>query len=89
MIQENEQKEKLTFESAISQLEEILRSMEEEELPLEELLCRFEKGMKLLRFCQEQLSAAEQRVKILLEEEGVFKVEPFSKNGLKNIPPGE
>ncbi|MGB1129613.1 MAG: exodeoxyribonuclease VII small subunit, partial [Haloferula sp.] len=41
-----------TFEEAITQLEEIVSNMEEEELPLEQLVDQFEQGTKLLNRCQ-------------------------------------
>lgn len=57
-----------SFEEAVERLETILQSMEEEQLPLEQLLQRYEEGVKLLRFCQEQLKAAHDRIRVLMEE---------------------
>ena len=51
-----------TFEDALGKLEAIVESMEAGELPLEQLLGRFEEGTRLVKFCQDRLSAAELRV---------------------------
>ena len=57
------------LETSLTQLEEIVQELEEGDLPLEQALKQFEKGVKLSRDCQTALRAAEQRVKILLEGE--------------------
>ena len=57
------------FESSLSELEEILTSMEEGGLSLEESLKKFETGVKLTRHCQTLLENAEQKVQTLGEEE--------------------
>jgi exodeoxyribonuclease VII small subunit len=56
------------FESALEQLEELVASMEDGELSLEDSLKAFEKGVKLTRECQTALKNAEQKVQILLDE---------------------
>lgn len=56
-----------TFEDALGKLETIVESMESGDLPLEQLLGRFEEGTRLVRFCQEKLSAAEVRIRQLEE----------------------
>ena len=58
------------FENALEQLEELVSSMEEGELSLEESLQAFEKGIKLTRECQTALKKAEQKVKVLINENG-------------------
>lgn len=55
----------LKFEAAIAELEQIVQSMEEGRLPLEESLAAYQRGSELLRHCQQQLSDAEQRIQIL------------------------
>lgn len=61
-------KVKLRFEEALAKLEELVARLEGEELPLEEALALFEQGQSLLGYCQEQLSAAELRVRELTYE---------------------
>ena len=57
------------LEKSLAQLEEIVQELEEGDIPLEQALKNFEKGVKLSRDCQTALRAAEQRVKILIEGE--------------------
>ncbi len=51
-----------TFEAAYAELEEIVAAMEEEQLPLEELVARYEKGSKLLARCESVLASARKRL---------------------------
>src|SRR5215210_7150876 len=53
------------FEGAMVRLEEIVEQMESGKMMLEELIVRYEEGMKLVRICQERLSNAEQRIEII------------------------
>ncbi len=59
----------LDFEAAMLELEALVSGMESGDLPLEESLKQFEKGIQLSRRCQDALNHAEQRVKILLDEQ--------------------
>ena len=56
------------FEQALSDLETIVERLEHGELPLEESLKQFERGVQLARSCQELLKQAEQKVEILLQK---------------------
>lgn len=58
-----------TFEASLSNLEKIVRRLEEGDLPLEESLKLFEDGVRLSRECQERLNQAERRIEILLKDE--------------------
>lgn len=58
------------FEQAIEELENLVSAMEDGELSLENSLKSFEEGIKLTRKCQTALSAAEQRVQVLINEKG-------------------
>ena len=60
-----------TFESALSELEKIVSSMEEGELPLERSLAAYKRGAELLKYCQAALQDAQQQVKVL--ENGVLR----------------
>ena len=57
-------------EKAVENMEELVSAMEEGELSLEESLQAFEQGIKLTRECQSALKNAEQKVQILLNENG-------------------
>ena len=58
------------FEKALENLEELVSSMENGELSLEDSLKAFERGIKLTRECQTALKDAEQKVQVLINEEG-------------------
>ncbi len=55
------------FESAIAELETIVKTLEEGDLPLEKSLELFERGVQLSRFCHTRLEQAEKRIEILNE----------------------
>jgi exodeoxyribonuclease VII small subunit len=59
---------KLSFESALSKLEAIVESMELGEVPLADLLAKFEEGNKLLRHCETRLKDAELKIEQLKKE---------------------
>ena len=61
----------LTFESALTELENIVARMEDGELSLEQSLATYQRGAELLKFCQAQLADAQQQIKIL--EAGALK----------------
>lgn len=62
-------KEKMTFETAIANLENIIRSMEGGELELDALLAKFEEGIGLLRVCEGKLKEAEGKIEVLTAKE--------------------
>jgi exodeoxyribonuclease VII small subunit len=65
------------FEDAMRELEDIVKRLESGDLPLEESLKIFEKGVTLSRFCFNKLEEAEKRVSILIKDEGGIRKEPF------------
>lgn len=56
------------FESAMAELEQIVRTLEQGDLPLEQSLGLFERGVTLSRFCHERLEDAERRIQVLTEK---------------------
>jgi exodeoxyribonuclease VII small subunit len=54
-----------SFETALQELETIVRALEDGGTPLEESLKAYERGMALLKQCQETLGRAEQKIRIL------------------------
>ena len=66
------------FEQALAELESLVERLERGDLPLDEALKTFERGVELTRQCQTALQAAQQRVEILLKRRGRAEVEPFS-----------
>jgi exodeoxyribonuclease VII small subunit len=65
------------FETAMRDLEELVERLEQGDLPLEESLAAFERGVLLTRACQTALKEAEQKVEILLKKAGEPVVEGF------------
>lgn len=63
--------ERLSFEAALTELEQIVTSMEEGQMPLEQSLAAYKRGAELLKLCQTALQDAQQQVKIL--EDNVLK----------------
>jgi len=59
---------KLSFETALSKLETIVESMESGEVPLADLLAKFEEGNKLLKHCETRLKEAELKIEQLKKE---------------------
>ncbi|MCB1644335.1 MAG: exodeoxyribonuclease VII small subunit [Pseudomonadales bacterium] len=70
-------KKNYPFEESLARLEGLVSRMEAGDLSLEESLQTFEEGIKLTRECQQALAAAEQKVALLLEENGQTKAVPF------------
>ncbi|ERH65216.1 MULTISPECIES: exodeoxyribonuclease VII small subunit [Pantoea] len=68
----------VSFENALQQLEQIVSRLESGELPLEEALNEFERGVQLARSGQQTLQAAEQRVQILLSDDKDAPLTPFT-----------
>ena len=62
--------QEFNFEKALENLEQLVSSMESGELSLEDSLKAFQTGIKLTRECQTALKKAEQKVQILVNEEG-------------------
>jgi exodeoxyribonuclease VII small subunit len=66
------------FEAAMRDLEQLVERLEQGDLPLEESLAAFERGILLTRACQTALKEAEQKVEILLKKAGAPSVEEFT-----------
>lgn len=65
-----------TFEASLKELEEIVKQLEEGDLPLEESLKLFEDGVRLSRKCRESLTNAERRIEVLMKEsDGTLSLE--------------
>jgi exodeoxyribonuclease VII small subunit len=65
------------FEQALGELEAVVGRLEHGELPLEEALRQFERGIELARSCEASLRQAEQKVEILLQKNPDASPEPF------------
>jgi exodeoxyribonuclease VII small subunit len=68
----------LTFEQALTKLEESVSRLEEGQMPLDEALDCFEAGVESANLCRKKLKAVESRVEILVKNSsGAFTQEPF------------
>ncbi len=67
----------MSFEDAIAELENIVDKLEKGQLSLDESLALFEKGIRLVRECNEKLKSAQQKVEKLIEENEGLRTEPF------------
>ncbi len=70
-------KSNINFEKTFAELEDLVNKIEEGDLSLEESLKYFERGMVLTKNCQQALSEAEQKVKILLDNNNNNSLENF------------
>ncbi|MDP9014890.1 MAG: exodeoxyribonuclease VII small subunit [Pseudomonadota bacterium] len=77
MAQNLKEEPKIDFETAMRDLEELVERLEQGDLPLEESLAAFERGVMLTRSCQMALKEAEQKVEILLKKSGEPSLEEF------------
>jgi exodeoxyribonuclease VII small subunit len=55
------------FEAALTELDTIVKKLEDGDIPLEQSLQLFERGVQLSRFCHARLEEAEKRIEILNE----------------------
>jgi len=65
------------FEEALAELEGVVRRLEQGELPLEDSLGAFERGMTLVKSLSKRLEEIERRVEVLLERDGTMALEPM------------
>ena len=60
----------IKFETALSELEAVIAKLEDSNTPLDEALKLYEKGISLVRICNERLETAERKIKILQSKDG-------------------
>lgn len=70
-----ENKEELKFEEALAQLEEVVKKLEQEDVPLDQLIHYYQKGMELVKVSNEMLRDAEEKMTKVLNENN--ELEPF------------
>jgi exodeoxyribonuclease VII small subunit len=71
----------MTFETALSRLEEIVRELENGAAPLDQSLQLFEEGVGLVKLCGNRLDEAEQKIRILTkQEDGGYEEQPFGRD---------
>lgn len=68
----------MTFEEALNELESIVALLEKGDVPLEEAISLFERGIELSSYCDKKLNEAEGRITMLIKEHDKFKEIPFN-----------
>ena len=58
----------ITYEEAIKRLEEIISSLEKNEVSLDESIKLFEEGTRLTAFCADKLKSAQQKITELTKD---------------------
>lgn len=86
IAKDNTSESNLSFEEALAKLESIIESMESGDIPLQELVGKFEEGDKLLKYCTQQLKGAELKIEKLKDSSSINSdnldnpFEPFENN---------
>jgi len=80
--------ENLSFEESLNELDTIVQNLEQGDLDLEESMALFERGLTLSKLSQNKLQTAEQKIKILLEQNGDQQLQDFDLS-LNESPSGE
>jgi exodeoxyribonuclease VII small subunit len=76
MAKKDQQSKK--FEAALEELEQVVERLESGDLSLEDSLAAFEKGVGLVKFCNEKLTEVEKKVELLVKDkEGKLQLKPF------------
>lgn len=65
-----EENKDLTFEQAMTKLEEIVHKLEEEDVPLEKAIDYYQEGMKLSKLCDDILQNAQEKMANIIKEDG-------------------
>lgn len=60
--------ESLSYEDALQELEAIVGRMDSGQMPLNDLLSAYQRGAVLLKICRDKLTAVEQQIKLLDEQ---------------------
>ncbi len=69
---------KKTFETALKELEDIVKEMESGDLSLEDAVKKYETGMKQSKYCLDLLDKTEKKISLLTKDrDGNVKEEPF------------
>ena len=76
-----------TFKEAIEELEKITDSLESGELELEQSIALFERGVSLIKYCQDKLDSAQAKVELLVDSlEGEIESVPLEEESDRDAP---
>ncbi|MCM3088861.1 exodeoxyribonuclease VII small subunit [Bhargavaea ginsengi] len=70
MSEEKQETKDIRFEEAIGRLEEIVRRLESGDVPLEDAIDLYKKGMELSAVCHSKLQSAEKQLVTLIDKDG-------------------
>lgn len=84
MEHEQEQLQGLNFEEAMNQLEEIVGQLEQGDVPLEQAIDLFQRGMKLSQLCSQKLEQVERKIEMIVEDDGNLVKKPFTAPGMES-----
>ena len=73
-----EEDTEVSFEDALSQLEEVVHRMETGESPLESLVENYQSGIRLLKVCRSKIERAEMKVKEVTDQDGELELRNFT-----------
>ena len=65
------------YESAMERLEEITGRLESGEAKLEEAIALYTEGLEIARFCDQKLTEADEKIKLITQKNGLFEETPF------------
>jgi exodeoxyribonuclease VII small subunit len=81
--------QELKFEEAIADLEQVVEQLESGDLSLEDSLAAIEKGVGLVRYCNQKLSEVEKKVELLVKDkQGQLRLQAFG-NGPADSESGQ
>jgi exodeoxyribonuclease VII small subunit len=79
-----------SFETAITRLEQLVGEMDSANLPLQDLITRYEEGVQLVKVCEERLKEAEKRIEIITRSAAgkpeAVEFEPETKPAVESRP---
>jgi exodeoxyribonuclease VII small subunit len=86
----NKHLQEFRFEEAIADLQLVVEQLESGDLSLEDSLAAFEKGVGLVRYCNQKLSEVEQKVELLVKDkEGQLQLKAFGKGPTADSDSGQ
>ena len=65
------------YESALERLEEITEQLESGEVKLEEAIKLYTEGLEIAKYCDGKLAEAEEKIKVIVEKNGLFAEDDF------------
>ncbi|WP_163969957.1 exodeoxyribonuclease VII small subunit [Oceanobacillus halotolerans] len=74
-----EQKDELSFEDAMEALENIVKKLEEGDVPLEKAIAYYKEGMEMSKLCNDKLTNVQEQMTQIMKDQG--KVESFNIQG--------